>query len=278
MRITILDTDNSLQMQPLRSLAVETIELLDLRSRLQFFSDRETIQECKRRIFVKFPVSGACRFLGSGDFHHLTLAILEEIYCPFVLLVFDNHLDCSYPYPKYACGNWLYHAAALPGCQKIIHVGSTEKYGLLRKLLGLRPLFRLQKLRLLPIDSNKDEQVFDAFLSARDEIVKTGLPVYVSIDKDALPAKDAPSDWDNGVLSLGSLRQMLGMVQERLEILGADITGEYGAYYNYPGYPLKRLVARWDHPTARHGLSAGDIHERQYSTNVALLEAMTKIS
>ena len=47
---------------------------------------------------------------GSGDFHHVTLALIRQIREPFNLLVLDKHPDWMRGIPFLHCGTWLRHA------------------------------------------------------------------------------------------------------------------------------------------------------------------------
>jgi len=53
-------------------------------------------------------------FYGSGDFHHVSLALLRRLREPFNLLVLDNHPDWMRGVPFLHCGTWLRHASLLP--------------------------------------------------------------------------------------------------------------------------------------------------------------------
>lgn len=46
----------------------------------------------------------ALTFCGSGDFHHVTLALLRRVTTPFNLLVVDNHPDWMRAIPFLHCG------------------------------------------------------------------------------------------------------------------------------------------------------------------------------
>src|SRR4051812_8301583 len=50
-------------------------------------------------------------FVGSGDFHHVSLALLRRLHGPFNLLVLDNHPDWMRGLPFLHCGTWLHHAS-----------------------------------------------------------------------------------------------------------------------------------------------------------------------
>lgn len=274
MEIVILDLDDSLQ-QLSDLITVSQIDLRDLRDELQYLAPRSAINKCRKRIFSSFPAAGLCRFLGSGDFHHLTLVILEELDSPFSLVVFDNHLDCSYRFPRYACGNWLYHAASLPNCKKILHVGSTEQYGFLRKTLSLNRLLHSGKLQLIPAVPDKGLAGYQAELSLAVNTLKmVNLPVYISIDKDVLLAEEAPGDWDNGIMTLPVLESSLAALANAFDLIGVDITGEYSGRSEHIGHSIKQLLSDWDHPAVRGKLSVNEAINCHSRVNLLLLEAL----
>src|SRR5262249_21267097 len=69
------------------------------------------------------PAAAVVALIGSGDFHHVTLALLRRLKTPFNLLVLDNHPDWMRGVPVLHCGTWLHHAARLPHVRTIFHVG-----------------------------------------------------------------------------------------------------------------------------------------------------------
>src|SRR5271166_5520125 len=67
-------------------------------------------------------------YYGSGDFHHVTLALLRRLRTPCNLLVLDKHPDWMRGVPFLHCGTWLYHAAQLPNVRRIFHVGGETDF------------------------------------------------------------------------------------------------------------------------------------------------------
>ena len=51
--------------------------------------------------------------LGSGDYHHFSLALLARQPGPLTLVLFDNHPDWMRPPHRYHCGTWVYSAAQI---------------------------------------------------------------------------------------------------------------------------------------------------------------------
>ena len=102
-RALVLDFDGSVA--PLEG--AETIALRDREEELRF--------ACRLRALRALPKTGEAPlvFLGSGDFHHVTYALLARLRRPVEVVVFDNHPDnMRYPFGIH-CGSWVAHAARL---------------------------------------------------------------------------------------------------------------------------------------------------------------------
>jgi len=81
---------------------------------------------CSRRRFARFERSlarelGSARDLepgltlyGSGDFHHVSLALLRRLEGPFNLLMLDKHPDWMRGLPFAHCGEWCTKRCACP--------------------------------------------------------------------------------------------------------------------------------------------------------------------
>lgn len=58
-------------------------------------------------------------FVGSGDYHHLTLAFIADLKAPISLIHFDNHPDWVGFAPKRYCGSWVNRALNMPALKRI---------------------------------------------------------------------------------------------------------------------------------------------------------------
>ncbi|MDU2064985.1 MAG: arginase family protein [Sporomusaceae bacterium] len=270
----ILDTDGSLDFF---RRDIKRIYLRDLQASLQYWADQEAIRRFQAKLLQEASPAGFCRFLGSGDFHHLTLATLEKLTDPFALLVFDNHPDCSYALPRYACGNWLYHAVKLPLCRQVVHVGATETYGWLRRALSLHSLQQSGKLLFIPAEIGKGKKYYcQEIMTLLEPSLKEEMPLYLSLDKDVINAQESPGDWDNGILTLTDVVYLIEAVGSSFSYIGADITGEASFPCNYQGYFLKHLLADWDHPNPCDKLSLTASWQKQEKVNTILLSLLAK--
>ena len=92
----------------------------------------------------------ALRFLGSGDFHHLTIALLRRIPRAVNLLVIDNHPDWMRGVPWLHCGTWLHHAAMLPQVRRVFHVGGDVDFDNRYRWLAPWPLLGSGKVVVMP--------------------------------------------------------------------------------------------------------------------------------
>ena len=62
---------------------------------------------------------------GSGDFHHVSLALLRRQRCPFNLLVLDNHPDWMRAIPFLHCGTGCTTPRACRRCSRSITSAAT---------------------------------------------------------------------------------------------------------------------------------------------------------
>ena len=176
---------------------------------------------CGFRSFAKFEAdlaatlgsrldaSPSLTLYGSGDFHHVSLAMARRLAEPVNLLVIDKHPDWMRGVPLLHCGTWLYHAGRLPNVRTIFHVGGELDFDNAYRPLAPWPWLKSGKVRVIPairrfrgggwnrvytdplrpapqtpIDPDRLGRLIEPHrreLSAR--------PLYVSIDKDA-PAGD----------------------------------------------------------------------------------------
>jgi arginase family enzyme len=202
-------------------------------------------------------------FLGSGDFHHISLLLVRQAVArqPCRVIVFDNHPDnMRFPFGVH-CGSWVSHVASLPGVTHVDVVGITSLDVSAAHLWEnrLRPLWSdrltywclntsIVWARRFGLDSAF--RVFDsadALIEAFDLMVRRSpSPTYLSIDKDVLHPDVVRTNWDQGALLEAHLIAALGALMP--ELVGMDVTGEVSAH-TY-STPWKRwLSARDGQPT-----------------------------
>lgn len=184
-----------------------------------------------------------CVLMGSGDYHHITQALLSRIHTPIHLIVCDNHPDnMRYPFGIH-CGSWVYWASRLPNIHRIDVIGICSSDISLKHAWENHwsPLYK-GKLHYWSIHQNpswmkwigaaNNTHVFDS----ADELMKCFLktldgikiPRYLSIDKDVLSQKEVQTNWDQGEFLYSHLEQLIQACDKNL--IGADITGDVSAF------------------------------------------------
>lgn len=205
--------------------------------------------------------------LGSGDFHHLTAALLAQIDEPFTLLHFDNHPDWVRLAPRHHCGSWVNRALELPSVARVVTIGPCSKDLVCPEIKGgnVRALaegrIELYPWRAAPtrifrrMDSqpccrregrhlvwhNIGAESLSAFLDDLRARVPTDA-IWFSIDKDVLRPEDAGTNWDQGEMPLEALLEGVRRLACGKRVLGADLCGDYSPR-DFSGNLAKRIEA-----------------------------------
>src|SRR5208283_2352540 len=184
---------------------------------------------------------------GSGDFHHVSLALLKRLPGPFNLLVLDKHPDWMRGIPFLHCGTWLRHALRMPSLKRVFHCGGELDFDNAYRRLAPWPGLASGRIVVFPAarrfsrgrwagvsvhplrePSGTVAEVLAAALSSYGDALRQH-PLYVSIDKDVLCFEDAAVNWDSGLLRLGDavtiLQAFLAASDGRL--VGADVLGDW---------------------------------------------------
>jgi len=128
MHLQFLDLDGSLEAQ--RSLpaiapweSFSTLPLRDLAPRLRLWSRERTMRAARARIHAQAPAGPTLSLLGSGDFHHLAVLLMEQAREPITLVHIDNHPDWVRLAPRWHCGSWVNRALELPQVRRVVTLG-----------------------------------------------------------------------------------------------------------------------------------------------------------
>ena len=163
----------------------------------------------------------AMHFLGSGNYHYLSLFFLEKIDRPFSLVMIDHHPDCQMPGfgEITSCGGWLLEAIQhIDNLQKVYMIGADEK---LYNDLELESELA-SKIVLI---SKQALSMGDGMMRLADALALEDNSVYISFDKDALAEAYAITDWDCGNMSIEDVFEVIKLLDEK-DILGVDICGD----------------------------------------------------
>ena len=240
------------------------LPLADWQETVRYGCTRRQFARLERRLAELLPVDYGCAFTGSGDYHHVSLLLIENLArraklapASLDLLVCDNHPDnMRYPFGLH-CGSWVRAACGLECVRRVRVVGITsadiaaphawENYlgPFLSKKLTYWSIGRPAGwLRLL----GRGEYARNFADPA--ELLAALLPelhgaenIYLSLDKDVFGPEYVSTDWDQGVFTPEAMRLLIQGCAGK--ILGADITGETSAPHAYAGR-FKKILSRLD--------------------------------
>ncbi len=232
---------------------------------------------------------------GSGDFHHVSLALLRRLDQPFNLLVLDKHPDWMVGLPFLHCGTWLAHAAQLPGVRHVFHLGGDLDFDNAFRWLAPWPLLRSGRIRVFParrrfrggawerlphlplrsalhapLTPERLNELLDPY---RLELARW--PLYVSVDKDVLTAAAALVNWDSGYLDLDEVTIILEAFGRaaRGRLLGLDLVGDWSPV-RVQGW-FRRLFHLTEHPAL--AVTPAEARRCNEPTNLTLLAACAGI-
>lgn len=253
-------------------------DLSQFQERIRFASRWSDFKTLNDALHDLLPDRHGPIFLGSGDYHHISLLLLERLRNRLRdkrlnIVVVDNHPDnMRFPFGIH-CGSWVSHAANLPFVEHVHVVGITSNdIGLAHAIENrLSPLFKAKLtywstgvnihwahylgLKASFKNFSTGDEMISAFVGA---IYKDENPVYLSIDKDALSPDCVKTNWDQGLLELRHLSDIITSLGNRL--VASDITGEVS---NYAYRSLwKRLLSKLD---GQHSVSEDNIMQWQTS-------------
>jgi arginase family enzyme len=230
------------------------------------------------------------RFLGSGDFHHVSLALVRRLEQPFNLVVLDKHPDWMRFVPFLHCGTWLHHAAQLPQVEHVFHIGGDLDFDNAYQALAPWPLLRSGKITVFPAVRRFErgrwsnlpheplrvergtpvtvERIREFLEPLQDQLASR--PLYISLDKDVMTADEAVVNWDSGHLTLAEvqiiLKCLLNLAGGRLA--GFDVVGDWSPVCVQGG--LRRTMHFIMHPAL--AIDPAEAPLRNQEANLALLE------
>lgn len=282
----ILDLDGSVGMLP----DAVRIDLRHWHDQLRFACSNAQLRAFGDVLRNLLPMPGGPVFFGSGDFHHLSLPLIEAAAArqaaPVRVVVLDNHPDnMRFPFGVH-CGSWVSRVAALPTVARVDVAGITSHDIAAAHAWEnrLRPLYR-RKLRYWSIGVDvgwaahvglgrafRNYDTAGMMVAAlADELAVDTSPVYLSIDKDVLDPEVAHSNWDQGCLRTTHVLAILAALRPRL--IASDVNGEV----SLACYPQrwKRALSSIDRQPVPDPSQLAAWQSQQHAVNLALLHALT---
>jgi hypothetical protein len=303
MRLRLLDLDGAVAGQlPFadwgRDRQIDVIAARDLGSQLRIVASRAAWHALEQRLPVLELGDPEVTFYGSGDFHHVTAALVARRRAPVTVIHFDNHPDWV-RWPKTNnCGGWVCRALALPQVAKVITLGPSSG-DLVRPQLQLADLAQIGRGRLEVYPwSHAPSRVYSRFTDTaccayRDghlhwrqlsdvawegflDSLIAGLPtrdIWITIDKDVLAASEATTNWDQGTMPLSHITTALERLSGSCNIIGVDVCGDYSAAQFATSF--QAVLAYFDHPKATDPSPSALAINAQ--TNANLLDCLTAV-
>jgi len=264
MHIVAYDFDGSLVMQQplLESQGIQ----LSLQSMRQF--ERSVRLWASPAVFRKMSLAlqpladeRAISLIGSGDYHHVSLALIARFTKPLTVILFDNHPDWMRPPHQFHCGTWVYSLARLPQVQRVVIIG-LESGDIEADAFkqGDMESYEQGKIVLLPYQPVQIQADTTDYLSSRlQHNLALGISevlaqiatddVYISIDKDCLCTADARTNWEQGSMPLSTVTAIIRALGASKQIVGADTVGDFSPLrFRSPLKWIASLIDRRQHP------------------------------
>lgn len=221
---------------------------------------QETDMYCSKNAYEKiwgriepYGIQGI-HYIDSGNYHYITKIITDHITEPFGLVMYDHHTDMQIPMvpEMMSCGDWAGQTLIQnENLRQLVVVGPPES----DIEQTLESYSGSQSGRLLTFSA---EDLHGDLLENKLKLIRTDLPLYISIDKDVLGTEYTETNWSQGDMSIGGLEHLLGVFlggqgeekntdacrnDERYaggirhsRILGVDVCGEIQTDISVPEY------------------------------------------
>lgn len=198
-----------------------------------------------RELIAAFSPYGL-HFLDSGNYHYLTKLWTDKIREPFSLVLFDHHTDMQPPMFEglLSCGGWVKKMLDTnPFLQKVLIAGVPESEAVKvrsERVLaiseeewmasGLRAFEPVPALfcgrQSVCVQSVGMQSLSGYGTCDSEDRQSSGIPIYISVDKDVLSKDFASTNWDQGGLTLELLSGAISMLFDRFNVIGMDVCGE----------------------------------------------------
>ena len=283
----VLDFDGSVGALP----GALVLSLGAWQERIRFGCNMRTFADFSRALDRSLPGSYGTVFVGSGDFHHVSHALIARRAADgmFKVVVLDNHPDNMRFAFGIHCGSWVRHVAALPRVSHVHVLGITSRdVAAVHAWENYLAPLRNGKLTnwCIGVDTGWAARLglsdrflsFDSTAKMLDRFTESvrhdPTPVYLTIDKDVLSPAVARTNWDQGCMSEQEMMETIAQCRGRL--IGSDITGDVSSY-RYRTWWKRWLSAIDRQPDVSRDDLAGWQRE-QRAINLRLLDAIAACS
>ena len=238
----------------------EDIKDIDIFRYIDCSDIQETDMYCSKNAYEKiwgriepYGIQGI-HYIDSGNYHYISKIITDHIDEPFGLVMYDHHTDMQMPMvpEMMSCGDWAGQALSQnKNLRQLVIVGPPES----DIEQTLESYSGSQSGRLLTFSA---EDLHGDLLENKLKLIRTDLPLYISIDKDVLGPEYTETNWSQGDMSIDGLERLLsvflgGQGEEKnsdacrndernagdirhSRILGIDICGEIQTDIPVPEY------------------------------------------
>ena len=230
------------------------IDVRTLAPHLRYSSTRQAMTE-----FQQLVARNPSHFtlMGSGDFHHLTSALLLRLQEPFTLVSFDNHPDWDIRPPRWCCGTWMNRALERPQLQHVSIWGCGNfELNWPGSIFANHTALRAGRMEVWPWAERLPERTRRRWRtmnreSWRDDFIAfaaklAGRRVYITVDLDSLCAEEAATNWENGLFTAADIAWAVTQIRRSADVVGGDVCGAYSEQV-YARFK-QRIEARLDHP------------------------------
>ncbi len=168
-------------------------------------TDMYCSKEAYNRIWDRIKPYGVhgIHYIDSGNYHYITKIITDHIDEPFGLIMYDHHTDMQSPMVPgmMSCGDWAGLVLSQnENLRQLVLVGPPEK--------DIEMVACSHSGRLLTFS---DEDLHGGVPEDKLKLIRSDIPLYISIDKDVLGAEYSETNWSQGDMSVGELERLLGV-------------------------------------------------------------------
>ena len=163
-------------------------------------------------------------FIDNGNYHYMSKIWTDMVQEPFTLVVFDHHPDMQEPRfgDILSCGGWVKKVLdENKFIDNVVIIGVADH--LVKEIRS--------EIASHPTGARNDNITFICESEIANHTFHiphftSPLPLYISIDKDALSTDYAATNWDQGSLSLEHMKAIISAIAKDRKIIGVDICGE----------------------------------------------------